>query len=38
MVDPWHFLRLGLKTKQKKLDFTKIFDNPFAKYPITKVF
>ena len=37
MVGSWHFLRLGLKTKKANLDFPKIFDNPFAKYLISKV-
>ena len=29
---------IGLKNQKKSSDFTKIFDNPFAKYPITNVF
>ena len=33
-----HFLRLGLKTKKTNLDFPKSFDNPFAKYLISKVY
>ena len=38
MVDSWHFFEIEFKNLKTNLDFTKIFDNPFTKYPITKVF